>query len=260
MSSRMRTVVPAGILVAAITLSAAACGAPQSSASGSGKPVAAKPSATPAPLAGLTADQIVQKALKDLAAASSVRITGTVPSKDGNVVIDITDVAPTSCQGTIALPSTGTAEAPMAALVKVAGTAYVKLNEGYLEFLHVPSSEFGALIGKYIESTSSSATADISHVCVLSSLVDAFTQDSADTGFVKSGTVTVDGQPALAFTQPNATPTGTVDVSDSAVPEILRLQETGGQGAFLDFTNFNARVAITPPPAADIFHVPNSAE
>lgn len=46
-------------------------------------------SATPAPLAGLTADQIVQKALKNLAAASSVRITGEVPSKEGNVAIYI---------------------------------------------------------------------------------------------------------------------------------------------------------------------------
>ena len=45
---------------------------------------------------------------------------------------------------------------------------------------------------------------------------------------------------------------GTVYVSDSAIPEILSLQESGGQQAFLDFTNFNARVAITAPPAAGI--------
>jgi hypothetical protein len=35
---------------------------------------------------------------------------------------------------------------------------------------------------------------------------------------------------------------------------ILSLQETGGQLAFLDFTNFNAQVTITAPPAADIFY------
>ena len=38
------------------------------------------------------------------------------------------------------------------------------------------------------------------------------------------------------------------------VPVILSLQETGGQLAFLDSTNFNAPVTITAPPAADIFY------
>jgi hypothetical protein len=182
--------------------------------------------------------------LKDLSAASSVRITGGLPSPDGNITIDITDVAPASCQGTIALPSTGASGAPIAAIVKVDGTAYVKLNQSYLKSLHVPAWE-------YAELSSSSAISDISHLCVLSTLVNAFTQ--GDTGFVEAGTVTVEGQPALALTQPNATDGGTVYVSDSAIPEILSLQESGGQQAFLDFTNFNARVAITAPPAADIF-------
>jgi hypothetical protein len=249
--SLMRSVL-AGILTAVIILSTAAC-----SSSGSARTVDSRPSgksrtsATPAPLAGLTADQIVQKALKDLSAASSVRITGGLPSPDGNITIDITDVAPASCQGTIALPSTGASGAPIAAIVKVDGTAYVKLNQSYLKSLHVPAGESGEVNGKYIESSSSSAISDISHLCVLSTLVNAFTQ--GDTGFVEAGTVTVEGQPALALTQPNATDGGTVYVSDSAIPEILSLQESGGQQAFLDFTNFNARVAITAPPAADIF-------
>ena len=73
-----------------------------------------------------------------------------------------------------------------------------------------------------------------------------------DTGFVNSGTVTVEGQTALALTQPNATPRGTVYVSVSAIPEILSLQETGGQGAFLDFTDFNALFTVTALPVADI--------
>jgi hypothetical protein len=247
-------IVPAGILAAAIILSTAACspaGSFRSVDSGpTGKPGT---SASPAPLAGLTADQIVQKALKDLAAASSVRITGQLPSQGGNVAIDITDVAPASCQGTIALASTGAAGAPTAAITKVDGTAYVKLNQSYLKSLHVPAGESAELNGKYVKSTSSSAIADISHLCVLSTLVNAFTQ-GGDTGFVEAGTVSVEGQPALALTQPNATDGGTVYVSESAVPVILSLEETGGQLAFLDFTNFNAPVTITAPPAADIFY------
>lgn len=83
--------------------------------------------------------------------------------------------------------------------------------------------------------------------------VNAFSQ-GGDTGFVEAGTVIVEGQPALALTQPNATDGGTVYVSDTAIPVILSLQETGGQLAFLDSTNFNAPVTITAPPAADIFY------
>jgi hypothetical protein len=84
-------------------------------------------------------------------------------------------------------------------------------------------------------------------------VVNAFTQ-GGDTGFLEAATVSVEGEPALALTQPSATDEGTVYVSDSATPEILSLQESGGQEAFLDFTNFNAPVTITAPPAADIFY------
>ena len=247
-------VVLAGILAAVIILSTAACSSPASVRSGDSRPSAeSAKSATPAPLAGLTADQIVQKALKDLSGASSVRISGEVPSQGVNVAIDITDVTPASCRGTIALASTGAAGSPMAAIIKVDGTAYVKLNQSYLESLHVPAGVIAEVNGKYIASTSSSAVADLSHLCVLSTLVNAFTQ-GGDTGFVEAGTVTVEGQPALALTQPNATDGGTVYVSDSAIPEILSLQESTGPVALLDFSNFNAPVAITAPSAADIFY------
>jgi hypothetical protein len=87
----------------------------------------------------------------------------------------------------------------------------------------------------------------------LSTLVNEFIQ-GGDTGFAEAGTVTVEGQPALALTQQNSTDGVDVYVSDSAIPEILSFGDTGGQEAVLDFTNFNAPVTITAPPAADIFY------
>jgi hypothetical protein len=253
----MRTI-SAGIVAAAIVLSAAACtsAAPARSVGSAQPRTSGKPrtSATPAPLAGLTPDQIVQKALKNLAATSSVRITGGgLPSQGGSVAIDITDVAPAGCQGTFALSSTGASGSPVAAITKVDGTAYVKFNQSFLASLHVPAWESAELNGKYIESRSSSAIADLSRLCVLSTLVKEFIQ-GGDTGFVEAGTVTVEGQPALALTQPNSTDGDTVYVSESARPEIVSLQESVGQGTFLDFTNFNASVTITAPPPADIFY------
>ena len=260
MPSLMRTI-SAGIVAAVIALSAAACSSATPARSvGSAKPrMSARPRtsatpATPAPLAGLTPDQIVKKALNHLDAASSVRITGGgLPTQGGSVAIDITDVAPASCQGMIAVTSTGASGSPVAAIAKVDGTAYVKFNPSFLAALHMPAWESAELNGKYIESKSSSEIAGLSHLCVLSTLVKDFIQGD-DTGFVEAGTVTVEGQPALALTQPDSTDGDTVYVSESAIPEILSLQESVGDGAFLDFTNFNAPVTITAPPDADIFH------
>ena len=208
-------ILPAGILTAAIIVSAAACSPAGSSRSvHSGPSGESRTSAAPASLAGLTADQIVHQALKDLAAVTSVRITGGVPSQGGNVTIDLTDVTPASCQGTVALVPTNASAPPVAAITKVNGTAYVKFNQSYLKALHVPAWQAAEVNGKYIESTSSSVIAVFSHLCVLSTLVNAFTQ-SGGTGFVEAGPVTLEGQPALALNQ-SGTDGGTVYVSDSA--------------------------------------------
>jgi hypothetical protein len=241
------------MLAAAITLAAAACSSTATSASVGAAPSGqARTSAAPAASAKPTADQMVQQALKDLGAASSVRITGQLPGQASSTAIDLTDVAPASCQGTIALASTGASGSPTAAITKVNGAAYVKFNQSYLAGLHVPAWQAAEMQGKYIESTSSTVIADLSHLCVLSTLVNAFTHAN-DTGFVDAGTVTIEGQPALALTQPNTTDETTVYVSVSAIPEILSVQNSGGDQAFLDFTNFKAPVTITAPPAGEIF-------
>jgi hypothetical protein len=194
-----------------------------------------------------------------MAAASSVRIDGTLPSDDGNIAIDITHVAPASCTGTMALASAGASGSRTAAIIQVDGTAYMKLSQGFLEGLGVPASAFAALNGKYIKATSSSAVSDFSHFCVLRTLVSGFAH-SGDTGLVKAGATTVDGRPALAINQPNVTDPGTMYVSDSATPEILGLKVTGSDAVLLNFSNFNAPVAITAPPAADIVSGTKSLE
>ena len=83
MPSLMRTV-RAGSLAAVIVLSTAACGSVGSSGSvKSGAPSTVATPAPTAPLAGLTPDQIVVKAVDNLLAATSVRISGNVASTLG---------------------------------------------------------------------------------------------------------------------------------------------------------------------------------
>ncbi len=94
MHSLMRSV-PASMLAAAIAVSAAACSSSGSGSSGTSGVTS---------LSG-TPDQIVQKAVNNLKAATSLQISGNVVSSGSNVKLDLTDVAAQGCKGTITLAS-----------------------------------------------------------------------------------------------------------------------------------------------------------
>ena len=103
--------------------------------------------------------------------------------------------------------------------------------------------------GKYIKLGSNSDLASFAQLCDPSTLSTAFAKQ--DTGFVKAGTATINGQQALAFKQPKNTSNGTVYVSDSATPQILRIAGPANEGT-IDFTDYNAKATITAPPASEV--------
>ena len=227
-----------GALAAAIALSVSACASSSSSTSA---------------LAGLSADQIVQKSVADLKAASSVRITGKVVSSGQNIALDLTDVAPQGCQGSIGLSasatSTSKAVSGTADIIEADSTVYMKLSDSFFTSAGLPASEFSQVSGKYIKLTSGSNLATFAQLCNPSTLSTAFSKE--DTGFVKAGTATVNGQPTLAFKQPKNPSNGTVYVSESATPQILRIAGPAGQGS-VDFSDYNASATITAPPASQV--------
>jgi hypothetical protein len=197
----------------------------------------------------MSADQIVQKAVSDLEAASSVRLTGQLADAGQTRALDLTVVAGAGCRGTIsygagASATSGAALAGTADLIVVDSTVYMKLDAGLLKSAGLPSSMVAAATGKYIKLTSKSDLATFAQVCNSSSLSGMVGSD--DTGFVKSGTATIAGQPALAFKQAR-----TAYISDSATPEIVRVAGTASQGTF-DFSDYNAPATITAPPAGDV--------
>ncbi|MGD0699650.1 MAG: hypothetical protein ABSA02_07200 [Trebonia sp.] len=242
MASLMRTV-PASVLAAAIALSAAACSS--SGSSGSGTSSAVSLSGTP--------DQIVQKAVNDLKAATSLQISGNVVSGGSNIKVDLTDVANQGCKGTITLgagnSSGGTAVSGTAELIEVSSTVYMKLDESFFKNLSLPSSVFSQVSGKYIEVTSKSDLANFAQLCDPSTLASGF--DKEVTGFVKNGTATINGQPTEAFKQPTHAGSGIVYISQSSTPEIVRLQGPANEGQ-INFTNYNAPATITAPPASEV--------
>jgi hypothetical protein len=244
-----------GVIAAVITATATACGS--AAPAGTHGPSPSRTSATRNPLAGLTSDQIVQKAVKDLTDAKSVRISGTLPTKDGSVAVNVSDVAPASCQGTIGFPlkefvpsATGTAPA---AVIVTGGIAYLKPSNAFLREVHDSPPVVAELRGKYIETKNESELADVADLCSLPKFAGLFAHD--DDGFIMTGTTTIDGQPALGFSQPGTTPAGTVYISESATPHLLELNAAStGETFHLTFGDFNVPVAIAAPPAADIVH------
>jgi hypothetical protein len=235
-------IVPASMLAAAIAVSAAACSS--SGSGGSGTPGATSLTGTP--------DQIVQHAVNNLKAATSVQISGNVVSSGSNIKLDLTD-ATAGCKGTITLVSvsssanstvSGTAE-----LIEADSIVYMKLDQSFFKNLSLPSSLFTAVTGKYIKVTAKSELADFAQLCDPSSLASGF--DKEITGFVKNGTATVNGQAAESFKQPTHAGSGIVYISQSSTPEIIRLQGPSNEGQ-IDFTDYNAPVTITAPPASDV--------
>jgi hypothetical protein len=228
----------AGVLAAAAVLTATACSSSSSSTSA---------------LAGMSPDQIVQKSVADLKAASSVRITGQVVNSGQTIAVDLTDVAAKGCQGTIGLaaPATSSTKAVSgtANIVEADGIVYMKLSNSFFTSAGLPASEFSQVSGKYIKLASGSNLASFAQLCNPSTLSTAFAKE--DTGFVKAGTATVNGQPTLAFKQPKNPSNGTVYVSESATPQILRIAGPAGQGS-IDFSDYNASVTITAPPPSQV--------
>jgi hypothetical protein len=228
----------AGALAAVAAMSVSACASSSSSTSA---------------LAGLSADQIVQKSVADLKAASSVQINGKVVSSGQHIAIDVTDVAAQGCQGTVGLTaaatSTSKAVAGTADIIEADNTVYMKLSESFFTSAGLPASDFATVSGKYIKLSSNSDLASFAQLCNPANLSTAFSKQ--DTGFVSAGTTTIKGQTALAFKQPKNASNGTVYVSQTATPQIVRLAGPAGQGS-IDFTNYNAHVTITAPPASEV--------
>ena len=90
----------------------------------------------------------------------------------------------------------------------------------------------------------------LAEVCDLPDVVSEL--NPQDDGFVKAGTATIDGQPALAFKQLGATPADIVYILDYAIPEILSIKELGGQDFYLGFSNLDAPFSVEAPPASEV--------
>ena len=220
-----RSAAAAAIAGAAILASAAACGTTMSR-----------------PLAGLTASQIAARAITDLKAASSVHFAGSVTDSGATYAVDVT-AGSTNCAGTLGIPGQGSF-----ALLKIGQRLWIKPDGQFWTSLGASPANLHLVEGKYLQA--SPGDPDFSSVMMLCSPAQlAASLGNQMNHLVKGATTTIAGQSALQL-RDTSTP-GSAYVTTSASPEFLRLDaQNGGSQGQADFSDYDAPVTLTPPPAS----------
>jgi hypothetical protein len=231
----MRT--PRGLVAIAVSLLAvlaAGCGS-SSSASGT----AASTASSGNPLAAMTAQQILTKAIADFKASSSVHVAGSDNGSGQTFAIDLT-IGTSGCTGTVALGGQGSMR-----LLRIGRTVWIKPdNEYWKSALNAAPEDLPAVEGKYVRlSPKGPVTSSFSSFCYLSQLAGQFS--GGEDRVVKGRTATVLGHLALQLR--DIQETGSAYVTLTATPELL---QTVASGVHIDFTDYNAPLALTPPAAS----------
>ena len=189
-------------------------------------------------LAGLTAKQILTKAVADLNASSSVHLAGSEQDSGQTYTMNLT-LGSSGCTGTVGMGTQGTLR-----LLRIGSTLWINGDSKFWKSTLASSPGYlHAVEGKYVRlSPNGPATSSFSAFCYLSQLAGQFS--STENRVTKGQTTTILGQPALQLQDTQQS--GMAYVTLSADPEFLR---TGDSSGYVDFTNYNAPLNLSPPPA-----------
>jgi len=239
---------PVAIAVALLAVLAAGCGASTStptptptsasiSASASAAPASTAPPGNP--LAALTARQILTKAIADFKAASSVHVAGSERAAGQTFTMDLT-VGANGCTGTVGLGGQGSV-----LLLRIGGTLWMKPDDQFWKSaLAAAPADLPAVEGRYVRlSPKGPATSSFGAFCYLSQLAGQVS--GGENQLVKGQTTTIGGQ--LALELKDTRQAGSAYVTLSASPEFLQTGDTSGH---VDFTDYNAPLALTAPSAS----------
>ncbi len=191
------------------------------------------------PLAGLTADQIARRAIADLAAASSVRIAGSVGQDGQTAFVDLT-IGTKGCKETLRIPGQGSI-----VIIAIGNTMWSK-TEGQMWKQMAgmfPAKVRRYLAGKYLQIPG--VPGGMTDLCGRDQAASSFGGELKD--LVTAKITTISGQPALQLADKRHSRSAYVTIS--ARPEFLRLDVSGQEQ--VDFTGYNQPVMLTPPPAYD---------
>jgi hypothetical protein len=223
---RGRRMLMAAVVLTAAGIGAAACGTTSSS--------------TPStPLAGLSADQIATKAIANLKAATTVRVSGDVSGSGQTYGLDLTLVRAQGCTGTMSQQGTGSFT-----LVAIGKAVWIKPDRQFWK--RVGGSDpavLKLLLGKYMKVKATSQLGSLSAFCGPSQLAGTFGHNTP-AGLTEGKTSTIAGQQTLQIKDTGDS--ATLYVSDTAKPLIVEI--AGGSQGTLTFSDYNSTVKLTAPP------------
>lgn len=242
-----RRSIPVTVLAAALAVGAAACGASGGSAgpgATAGTKAAASPSASADPLAGLTSQQIATRALTDTEDAPGVSIAGTISDSGQTFTLDLTLLRGKGCEGTMAELKQGSFR-----LIANSTTVWILPDEQFYKSVgSTDAATLAILKGKYLKfKANTNGLAALASLCSLHSLLGGF--GAVPAGLSKSAT-TINGQRAVKLSDTGDS--AYIVVSDAGKPELLRMDQPGSGGGYLNFSYGATAAAITPPPASEV--------
>ncbi|MFG3550397.1 hypothetical protein [Streptomyces sp. NPDC047725] len=245
-----RTTLVALCLTAVTTASLTGCQSGKDG--GGGGAAAATASASAEPFAGLSGDEIADRALKATTGARSLRMTGDVADDEsgGTIRIDMAMDRQGECAGTMSLDGQGEAE-----LIKTGDTLYMKYDERFLRAQSEgePKADTDAavalLAGRWTKTSATGQDAeDMTGFCDLDAMLDD-AEGSGGTDVTRGKTTTVDGTPAIVLHEKDGTDRTTLYVATEGEPYLLRFESASEKdpGA-LTFSAYDEPVGAKAPP------------
>ncbi|WAL68173.1 hypothetical protein ORV05_10515 [Amycolatopsis cynarae] len=237
------------VAAAATAATAASCSATTATppASAPSSPAAMSAAAVKA---ALTGDQVGSTVVSAYKQASAVHVKGAMTDQGSTVKIDL-QLNQDSAGGTVETDGT------LVPVVRVGQVVYVQVASSMLQKLGVsPTSQLGGLMkDKWVSSDSKlgdGVAANFKDFLAYGGFVDNTVGQMRSAIFTDGGTDTVNGTSALVFRSPE----GVAYVAASEPHYLLRM--TDEKNVTLDFTGWNQPVAVTAPPAKDIYSGPGA--
>jgi hypothetical protein len=180
----------------------------------------------------------------DLKVVSSVHVAGSLESSGQHVALNLT-LDTRGCTGTIRIQGEGSV-----VMLRIGQALWLKPDDAFWKPAagrNPAASVVASLIsGKYVKtSIQESRLASLRDLCSPGTFAGLFDGDPA--GESKGTVTTIAGQPALPIE--DAGGRARIYVTVAAHPEFLRIDSSRGR---LDFTRYNARLHLAPPPASQV--------
>jgi hypothetical protein len=191
------------------------------------------------PLNGLTADQVVSKAVADIGTVPAVTMSGSFSESGQTTGLHLTLTRGKGCSGVVSQGKGGSVQ-----LIKVGSKLWIKPDSQFWSTEGLTNgSVLQALSGKYILTGAASSMSELGSLCDVSELVKAM--GTSYKGMSKGATTTVSGQQALAV---RSSDEGVFYVSVASAPRLLRV--SGGSQGYMNFS-YGTSPKMDPPPASE---------